>query len=261
MSDPPQDTSDSTAPAPTVPRTLTARQEHRLADALETRFLDLTRAFKKRTTPTTTVPTLAAYLSAARPLLSLILLTPPSSSAQRTAHLLRYTSDTLSAVLGYAPTADALPPLLEWAGVLDRGWLAVLRGARWDSAAGEGVLEDVGVAGVSGTERIRLRSLLVGGTARIEEWLARLPASASSQAEQTDVEAALQALGLRERFEGLFERTLGELGVGEPQVEMTALLRPDEMLRFGDEDASGVVLGVFEDEEDEEDLEEVGMGD
>lgn len=60
--------------------------------------------------PSTTLPTLDAYLDAAHALLALILQIPPTAPAQaalRTAFLLRLTGDILTSVTGYAPSSSS----------------------------------------------------------------------------------------------------------------------------------------------------------
>jgi len=123
--------------------------------------------------------------------------------------MLRLTNDVMHAIPGYAPDATALPMLLEWFDVLDRGWLAVLRVQAWDPAQREGVnvLRPAGkrASPVNQTERTRLRSLLVTGTGNMEEWLEGL----STEEGYGD---ALERLGLQQGFDDLFSRTLSEMG-------------------------------------------------
>lgn len=208
--------------------------------------------------PTSPLQTLPSYLSLATPLLSLILQIPPltpSSISLRTTFLLRLTGDVMGAIVGYKPRVEDLDGLLEWVGVLDVGWEGVLRGVPWEAAilSGSGesgirsrevvgddgmVVDGGGGGGQSGpdgerervkvitqTEKTRLKSLLITGAARIDEWLEALQSDDQSRiAEQGDQEAfgegqvgdyvnVLESRGLRERFERLFERTLGELEV------------------------------------------------
>ena len=56
------------------------------------------------------------------------------------------------------------------------------------------------------TERTRLRSLLVTGTAQLEEWLA------GADQDGLEGEGILERAGLQQGFDDLFERTLGEMG-------------------------------------------------
>lgn len=60
--------------------------------------------------------------------------------------------------------------------------------------------------GPTGTERARLRSLLVGGADRIEGWLEALDAPGE------DFTQALARLGVQAGFEEMFGRTMAELG-------------------------------------------------
>ncbi|KAJ3564947.1 hypothetical protein NP233_g7956 [Leucocoprinus birnbaumii] len=82
---------------------LTPKQERRLVTYLDEEFLKLTRGYKKRASPSTHVPTLHAYITEARKLLSFILQIPPvnPSTELRTQFLLRLTGDCLSAIVGY----------------------------------------------------------------------------------------------------------------------------------------------------------------
>ena len=191
-----------------------------------------------RTDPSSSLPTLSSYLKATRPLLAIILQIPPMDpqGCLRTAFLLRLTGDVLSSIPGYHPLAEVLPELLDWLDELDRGWLAVLRLQVWDSSTKAGVdlqmSADAYLAGrlggfismsnsqtqpeempppklspVSQTDRTRLRSLLMVGSDRLEDWMENLRVDGAD-----DVESALEALGLRERFEELFFNTLNEMG-------------------------------------------------
>ena len=70
---------------------------------------------------------------------------------------------------------ETLPLLLAYLTDLDRGWLAVLRAQAWDADASMAVDAELpdgaSVSKMSQTERTRLRSLLLGGTDAIEEWM------------------------------------------------------------------------------------------
>lgn len=177
--------------------------------------------------------------------MSAILQIPPigSQAALRTAFLLRLTGDFLSSVVGYTPQSDVLPDLLGWLDDLDRGWLTVLRSQIWDPKTNEGVDLQVSADSflngddtsdthnvseeaslrsrlhserngapmtstpVSQTDRTRLRSLVIMGSDRLEDWMEGLHVEGAA-----DVESALDLLGLREGFEELFLRTLTEMG-------------------------------------------------
>lgn len=66
----------------------------------------------------------------------------------------------------------------------------------------------VGAPPVSQTDRTRLRSILAGGSARLEEWLEKgLHVEGAD-----DLEQALERLGLQQSFDDLFIETLSEMG-------------------------------------------------
>ncbi|KAG5637910.1 hypothetical protein H0H81_002671 [Sphagnurus paluster] len=180
----------------------------------------LLRLLNHSSEPTTHLPTLREYLDAARKILSLILQIPPidPSTSLRTAFLLRLTNDTLGSIVGYSPDSESLPEALDWLDDLDQAWLAILRAQVWDPAAGAGVDLYIDVAGasagvksspVSQTERTRLRSLLIGSSASLEEWLENRK---EHGVDGEDVETMLQRLGLQSEFDDLFSRTLDYLG-------------------------------------------------
>jgi len=203
---------------------LSAKQEHKLMAFLDDRFLEITRAYKMRSQPTTNLPTLSSYLNATRDLLSLILQVPPvdPSTSLRTALLLRFTGDTLNSIPGYPPVPDVLPEVIDWLDDLDQAWLSVLQSQSWDPVSRNGVDLVVEASAplrsspLSQTERTRLHSLLVGGEASLEEWLSGMDTSGDE-----DLQAVLQRVGVQEGFDDLFSRTLDELGalgivVGDP---------------------------------------------
>ncbi|CAA7263649.1 unnamed protein product [Cyclocybe aegerita] len=185
-------------------RALSSRQERKLVNYLDGRFLDLTRNFKKRSQPSSTVQTLCAFLETSRALLAFILQIPPidPSTSLRTAYLLRLTGDVLGAIPGYklsalgVPVHATLQDLLDFLDDLDQAWITVLRGQVWDPEAAEGVdlrlpqlQETNGLSSddansesdsnekpqrsspPSQTDLARLRSLLFSGEATLEEWL------------------------------------------------------------------------------------------
>jgi len=194
---------------------LSAKQERNLIAFLDDQFQGITRAYKMRSQPTTTLPTLSSYLNATRNLLSLILQIPPvdPSTSLRTALLLRFTGDTLNSIPGYPPDPDTLPEVIDWLDDLDQAWLSVLKSQVWDpiSRTGADVVVESGVplrsSPMSQTERTRLYSLLVGGEASLEEWLVGTDADG-----EEDMRAVLQRGGVQEGFDDLFSRTLVELG-------------------------------------------------
>lgn len=122
----------------------------------------------------------------------------------------------MGSIGGYQPDVETLPRLLEWLNDLDRGWLAVLRSQAWDPE--ERIGRDVIVSGdtnpasgvrstpISQTERTRLRSLLVSGTSKLEEWLEYLVTGGENYND------ALERLGLQQGFDDLFRETLTEMG-------------------------------------------------
>lgn len=136
----------------------------------------------------------------------------------------------MDSIPGYKPEAEVLPPLLEWLEDLDKAWLAVLRSQLWDTEVKEGVdliitQDEAGAQGLdsfprnirstpmSQTERARLRSLLIGGTARMEEWLVDLvPVEVAATLNRGDLEDTLERLGLQQGFDDLFSGTLAEMG-------------------------------------------------
>lgn len=162
--------------------------------------------------PSSTLPTLSSYLEATHHMLSVILQIPPvdPSASLRTSLLLRLTGEVLLSIPGYRPDMDSLSTLLSWLNDLDRGWLAVLRSQAWDADAGVGVdaelQENARVTPASQTERTRLRSLLLGGTDALEEWMERL------DTEGEGFEIALERVGLEQSFNELFAGTLAEMG-------------------------------------------------
>ncbi|KAF9009667.1 hypothetical protein BDQ17DRAFT_1274673, partial [Cyathus striatus] len=174
--EPPIETNGSIPKKPLRTRPLTSAQERRLTTYLDEKFLELTRGYKKRSQPTSSVKTLHAYLSAARHLLSFILQIPPvdPSTSLRTTYMLRLTGDVLGAVCGYPLTASPTAPedltedamdtspdstmpnvntpaaleadprstlteLIDFLDDLDQAWLAVLQRQLWDPDEGTGV--------------------------------------------------------------------------------------------------------------------------
>lgn len=178
----------------------------------------------------TKLPTLTAYIDAMQKLLAFILQIPPvdPSTHLRTAFLLRLTGDVMISVPGYPPEMNELQPLLDFLDDLDQAWLAVLRSQVWDPSAGEGVdliapvnqfepgEPPIKSSPVSQTERTRLRSLLVTGTAGLEEWLTGL------NTDEDDYELALQSAGLLQGFNDLFLGTLSEMGTYDGSVNDVA---------------------------------------
>ena len=172
-----------------------------------------------------TLQTLSAYLTETHTLLSFILQIPPvdPSASLRITLLLRLTGEVMSSIPGYKPDVQTLAQLLDWLNDLDNAWLAVLRFQAWDPEARTGVdvvitppPEDADAdayipptsSPMNQTERTRLRSLLVTGTADMEEWLTALDTTGQDQ----DYEAVLESMGLQQGFDDLFSGTLAEMG-------------------------------------------------
>lgn len=144
----------------------------------------------------------------------MILQIPPvnPSASLRVTLLLRLTGDVLGSITGYRPDVETLPTLLDWMNDLDRGWLTVLRSQAWDTEYRKGVDvfteedEPLQSSPMSQTERTRLRSLIIGGTSRMEEWMVQLDTGGQ------DYDVVLQTLGLQQGFDDLFCGTLAEMG-------------------------------------------------
>ncbi|KAJ7221514.1 hypothetical protein GGX14DRAFT_353754 [Mycena pura] len=205
-------------------RALTAQQERRLATWLDDRFLALTRGCKKRSQPDSDYPTLSHYLDAAHAALSMVLQIPPidPSTSLRTAYLLRLTHDVLAAVPGYPATIDHIPNLLNWFDDLDNAWVVVLQAQVWHPEHGPMDLEIEAEAAATGmhsspvteTERTRLRGLLIGGSATLEEWLdgGGLLQCFTGDEDEEDGEDVAEIGTVQDAFGELFHRTLQELG-------------------------------------------------
>ncbi|TFK65341.1 hypothetical protein BDN72DRAFT_845670 [Pluteus cervinus] len=213
-------------------KALTQRQERRLIAYLDEQFLELTRGFKKRAEPTTHLPTLSHYLVAAQQILVMILQVPPvePSRSLRTAYLLRLTNDVLNSIPGYPADHRIMPRVVDWLDDLDQAWVAVLRSQVWDMEDGVGV--DVEPEGkneeemisvdtydeingkakkypVSQTDITRLKSLLLAGVARLEEWVGGI---GKGETGANDVETMMARMGVRDGLEDLFSSTWDELG-------------------------------------------------
>ncbi|THV06901.1 hypothetical protein K435DRAFT_772907 [Dendrothele bispora CBS 962.96] len=161
----------------------------------------------------------------------MILRIPPvdPSTTLRTQLLLRFTNDVLSSMPGYPASPENLPLALDWLDDLDQAWVSVLQTQIWDPQQGVGVdlvidAEDAAKGlkstGPSQTERTRLKSLLIGGVATLDEWIEGKPMlveDGEGEGDETlnedvrDVESFLKGLGLQEDFDNLFSRSLDEL--------------------------------------------------
>ncbi|KAG9318064.1 hypothetical protein JVU11DRAFT_128 [Chiua virens] len=212
-----------------IPRSLSKGQERKVIEFLEYSFQDIESSFKKRSEPSLTkLPTLPAYLDAMQRLLAFILQIPPidPSTSLRIAFLLRLTNDVMNSVPGYPPEMDDMQQLLDFLDDLDEAWLAVLNSQVWDPSSDTGADLVIPVDMIepnrpihstpaSQTERTRLHSLLVMGTAGLEEWLSQLKTRGE------DYELALEKAGLMQGFNDLFTKTLAEMGgsASEPLID------------------------------------------
>ncbi|KAH7880090.1 uncharacterized protein C8R40DRAFT_465253 [Lentinula edodes] len=235
----------SSASSPTKLRPLSPKQERRLVVFLDNEFLELTRGYKKRfvtrspiihtklytrSSPASHLPTLDAYLQAAQRILGLILQVPPidPSTSLRIQLLLRLTNEVLTCIPGYPSNSENLPIAMDWLDDLDQSWAAVLQAQVWNPSEGigEDLIVDAGdvVRGVkstpmSQTERTRLKSLLLGGVATLEEWLEGKPIGVNRQATAVEEEDGLN---------DIFSNTLEELGhLGLVAVEPEELCSMD----------------------------------
>ncbi|KAJ3760615.1 hypothetical protein EV360DRAFT_80987 [Lentinula raphanica] len=218
----------STVPPPSSILPLSQKQERRLVVFLDNEFLELTRGYKKRSSETSHLPTLEAYLQAAQRILRLILQIPPvdPSTSLRIQLLLRLTNEVLTCILGYPPNSDSLPIAMDWLDDLDQSWAAVLQSQVWNptEGIGEDLIVDAGDVArgikstpMSQTERTRLKSLLLGGVATLEEWLEGKPISVNRQP------AVVEEAGLNDIFSNTLEQ-LGDLGVVEVEPEELCLM-------------------------------------
>lgn len=228
------DTPSSINGGSNIPRPLTAAQERRLTDYLDNKLLEIQRAYKKRcevhaladTIPliplflprnyeTSTLRTLSSYIDAIHPLFTLVLMIPPLDSAVhlRASLLLRLTGEFLDCMPGYDP--DDFNKLLDMLDEIDRGWQALLRSQVWDEKLREGVDTvlppdtDIKITPISQTDRTRLRSLLISGTDKLEEWLEVIVSRIDAPDSETE---AAELEELRQRFDDLFDATLAEMG-------------------------------------------------
>lgn len=194
-------------------------------DHLDAQFLAITGAYKKRSEPNASglkVLDLSSYISALRSLLLLIIQIPPvpPSASLRVNFLLRLTNDFLTSVTGYpVPHDEHLTELLDWLDDLDEAWVVIIQCQIWDPESGHG-LDLILPSNVSmpsspltQTDRTRLRSLLIGGTASIEEWLTSIPEDANhgDRAQQLDdlFVTTLEEIG---GFSGLLNEVQGMEG-------------------------------------------------
>ena len=110
-----------------------------------------------------------------------------------------------------------LPAVLDWLDDLDQAWLTVLQAQVWHPVEGgvdlviDAADASAGVRSspLSQTESTRLKSLIVGAEASLEEWLEN---GRSGDKDEDELEGRLRKLGLQADFDDLFARTLDFLG-------------------------------------------------
>ncbi|KIY46496.1 hypothetical protein FISHEDRAFT_47216 [Fistulina hepatica ATCC 64428] len=167
------------------------RQESRLVVYLDDRFIELMRGYKKRQDPTGSFHTLADYVSYARELLHLILQIPPaqSSASLRIAYFLQLISDVLESLVGYPIHASDILQLLDWLVELDEASVVILCGQPWDPATRKGIAGSPPPQYVvtSQTDRIRLRSIVVSGSASIGDWIEQADVNDDKQSFSEDL--------------------------------------------------------------------------
>ncbi|KAH9958515.1 hypothetical protein BGW80DRAFT_1137109, partial [Lactifluus volemus] len=191
---------------------LSERQELRLLNYLDGKYLEIHQEYSRRHEPVSKLPTLRAYLVAMRNLLTLTLQVPPvtPSGMLRISLLLRLTCTAIEDIPGYTPDGTDLAPLLEWLDLLDRGWLSVLCKQAWDPVTGEGVELPQHLIGITSpptlTDRTRVHSLLITGTSELEDWL-----KDKSEDDEVNLVHDMQRLGHQSAFDGALHRTLTKL--------------------------------------------------
>ena len=172
--------------------------------------------------------------------MALILQIPPidPSTGLRIAYFLRLTGDALGSIPGYKLSSmnetnyTALHDLIDFLDDIDQAWVAVLQGQVWDPESAEGVdlilpitthassvpnepsIRTYKSTPPSQTDIARLRSLLFSGESALEEWLTdeRAEGNVDSADEVDDISGMLENMGLLDRFDSLFVRTLDFLG-------------------------------------------------
>ncbi|KAH9978463.1 hypothetical protein BJV74DRAFT_780632, partial [Russula compacta] len=216
---------------------LSERQERRLLDYVDQKYLRIRQEYSRRHEPESELPTLRAYFLATQTLLTLTLQVPPltQSGMLRISLLLRLTGTVMEDIVGYPPGATDLSPLLEWLDMLDRGWLSVLCRQAWDPVRGEGVelpeelLEKTPLP--TQTDRTRVHSLLITGISTLEDWR-----EGKNEDDEDSLVHDMRRLGHQNTFDDLFHRTLTklhELGPdeGDDEEELLAHLRVGAQLR------------------------------
>lgn len=194
---------------------LSQRQELRLTEFLDDKFIDITRNFRKRFEPSSPLHTLPGYISAVQSVLSLILQIPPTppSESLRVSLLLRLTNDVLESIPGYLPDLDHLPEVLDFLDDLDQAWVTVIRHEAWkphDEEDSDVDFDDIEQENVdrpsplSQTDKVRLDSILMNASIILANWVAH-----RHQPEEPVI--PFGSFGELEGFGRLFANTLEEL--------------------------------------------------
>jgi hypothetical protein len=151
--------------------------------------------------------------------------------------MLRLTGEVLKGIVGY-PLArnhndsggvnlDVVREVLDWLDDIDNAWVLILQGQIFDPTTKRGIdlLVDSSTPAstsdnVTQTERTRLRSLLVGGSAALEEWVQEV-------GDGGVLFDRLEEAGLREELDEIFMGTLREIGGLEGSIDLSD---PDGMV-------------------------------
>ncbi|KAH8824434.1 hypothetical protein DL96DRAFT_208420 [Flagelloscypha sp. PMI_526] len=222
-------TESNNSPSPLKIKALSPVQQRRLTDYLDEQFIELMRQFKKRSEPNARFASLESYVAEIQRLLALILRIPPidPSTYLRTTYLLRLCNECLNSVLHYQPPSpsdsDALGCLLDVLDDLDQAWIVVLHSQIWDPEEGgtdlilsvEAVNHGKKSTPPSITEQARIRSFALGSLANLQEWVSQRHNTMSEKKEDPQVQEVgdlLARMGLGQRFDKIFERTIEELG-------------------------------------------------
>lgn len=120
----------------------------------------------------------------------------------------------MNCIPGYPPDVAILPDLLGFLDDLDQAWLTVLESQVWDPNSKSSndlvvtadELANIHSTPMNPTERTRLRSLLISGMERLEEWLAGMDLG------EEDSQGTLEQVGLQQSFDDIFSNTLAGLG-------------------------------------------------
>ncbi|KIY46053.1 hypothetical protein FISHEDRAFT_47809 [Fistulina hepatica ATCC 64428] len=182
-------------------------QESRLVVYLDDRFIEMMGGYRKRQVadPTGSFHTLADYVSYARELLHLILKIPPAqpSASLRIAYFLQLIGDVLESLVGYPVHASDIQRVLDWLVELDEASVVILRGQPWDPPTREGISDSPPpqYAVTSQTDRTRLCSIIISGSASIGDWIEQADVNDDTQSFFDDLPS----------IQKLFPKTLDEL--------------------------------------------------